>query len=266
MSQGGGFMFTGFELNIQGSNSEFIETGKKVFTQNKNLVEQDLIKFLDSGGSIDGTRLQNSWFPQVKSDVFLSHSHNDYETALTIAGWLHQVFKLDVFIDSCVWGSADKLLRRIDNKYCKIEEGGSYSYEKRNYSTSHVHMMLSTALTSMIDNSECLLFLNTPNSINTKEVIKQKTNSPWIYFEIMMSHLVEKKEPSRELIKKAMFEATGKQLTIEYEIYTRHLTTLEFNDLENWKNTFQHSANLYHPLDVLYKQKGLIKEFSILQG
>ena len=53
-------------------------------------------------------------------------------------------------------------------------------------------MMLSTALTMMIDKVECVLFLNTPKSIDTTEVI-DKTKSPWIYLEMAMMKLVRKR-------------------------------------------------------------------------
>ena len=55
-----------------------------------------------------------------------------------------------------------------------------YDYNKRNYSTSHVHMMLSTALTMMMDEAECVIFLNTPNALSTKDIV-HKTESPWIF-------------------------------------------------------------------------------------
>ena len=195
-------MFAGFDLDLSDINPRFKNQGYRLFLESKKKVEKELNEFLESDGSIDGTSMQNDWFPQIESDIFISHSHNDYEKAITLAGWLNETFKLDVFIDSCVWGSADVLLKKIDDSYCWMSDVGSYSYEKRNYSTSHVHMMLSAALTSMIDKSECLLFLNTPNTINTKDVIEQKTKSPWIYLEIQISQLVRKKIPERKLIKK----------------------------------------------------------------
>lgn len=54
-------------------------------------------------------------------------------------------------------------------------------------------MIFSVALTQMIDNTECLFFQNTPNSITPNATINH-TESPWIYFEIAMSRLIRKKE------------------------------------------------------------------------
>jgi hypothetical protein len=36
----------------------------------------------------------------------------------------------------------------------------------------------------MIDNTECLVFLNTPNSITSQGVVK-RTHSPWLFMELL---------------------------------------------------------------------------------
>lgn len=53
-------------------------------------------------------------------------------------------------------------------------------------------MMLASALTMMIDKAECVIFLNTPNAVSTEEII-DKTESPWIYYETVMTNLVRHK-------------------------------------------------------------------------
>ncbi|USK64047.1 hypothetical protein [Peribacillus frigoritolerans] len=259
-------MFAAFDLNIDDINNSFKEHGNKLFLENKRKVEVELNEFLDKYGSVDGTSIQNNWFPQIEADVFISHSHNDHEKAIILAGWLNQVFKLNVFLDSCVWGSADALLKKIDDSYCWMSDLDSYSYEKRNYSTSHVHTMLSVALNSMIDKSECLIFLNTPNSINTKDVIQLKTTSPWIYLEIAMSKIVRKKIPDRKILKKAHFESVANELTINYRLDTRHLHPLSIQDLNRWKKVYSQARDIIHPLDVLYKQHNLTEDLSIVIG
>lgn len=71
---------------------------------------------------------------------------------------LHDCFGLEAFIDSCSWGYCDDLLNKIDKKYCYDSKKKTYDYHLRNYTTSHVHMMLSTALAEMMDNTECIIF------------------------------------------------------------------------------------------------------------
>lgn len=69
-----------------------------------------------------------------------------------------------------------------------------FDYDKRNYSTSHVHMMLSIALTSMIDACETVFLLNTPQSISLEEDIKkEQTSSPWIYHELSTANVMRVK-------------------------------------------------------------------------
>lgn len=43
---------------------------------------------------------------------------------------------LNTFIDSCLWGYSNDLLREIGKKYCKYSDGVPFDYNKRNYSTS----------------------------------------------------------------------------------------------------------------------------------
>ncbi|MDD6904546.1 MAG: hypothetical protein PUI83_04655 [Dialister sp.] len=150
-----------------------------------------IMDFLENGKSLrlDGDLIQKEWFPDKDYDVFLSHSHNDLDKALKIKVLLKH-FGLKVFVDSTVWGFADNLLRKIDDAYAQRSEG-YYSYNKRNRSTAAVHLMLSTALTQVMDNAEAVFFLNTPNStlqhFAGTEYDKTLIASPWIYHEIMMT-------------------------------------------------------------------------------
>ncbi|WP_172196658.1 hypothetical protein [Saccharibacillus qingshengii] len=183
----------GFKLSRQENQSAYLKSkGLEVYEDVKGKVTGALEDFLLGDGSIDGSRLQDDWFPTIKADVFISHSHDDENSALEIAGWLKVRFGLVAFIDSCIWGYCNDLLKQIDNEYCFRKEDGMYDYNLRNYSTSHVHMMLSTALTKMMDKTETLFFLNTPNSINTQQAIN-KTYSPWIYHELATSEKLRKK-------------------------------------------------------------------------
>lgn len=94
-----------------------------------------------------------------------------------------------------VWGYSKDLLEIIDDEY-GLQTSGNYSYQRRNYLTSHVYMMLSIALTKMIDKCESIFFVNTPNLIVVSENIKaaKYTLSPWIYSELEMTRMIRHKK------------------------------------------------------------------------
>lgn len=226
---------------------------------NRDIERVELPK--NSDDSIDASQLINNWFPLYKPDVFISHSHTDELTAKRIACWLEKNFNLNTFIDSTVWGNSDELLKKIDDLYCisnKNKNGNTtYNYDKRNFTTSHVHMMLSTALNDMIHASECVIFLNTPSSVQTAEVIKQKTNSPWIYSELKTACIVEKIKPRRQdtgiLHHKSRSTDNTINENISYSI-TKPLESFESLDsdkLKLWLKRFNASSNV-HALDCLY--------------
>jgi hypothetical protein len=260
-------MFVGF--NIKGLDADFlsgyIEAGESIFNQQKKYIKKELDSFILYDGSIDGGELQQDWFPEVEADVFLSHSHGDEKLIMAFAGMLQEELGLTTFIDSCVWGYAGDLLKKIDDKYCKNEKGDTYDYGKRNFSTSHVHMMLSNALTKMMDKTECLIFVNTPNSITTSDVVKNKTKSPWIYNEIHTSYLLRKNTPVRHKhLEKSMYHGKLKfeKLEIVYDVKLDHLNPLTTQDLADWRNRrggIRGTISETHALDILYDMKGLIE-------
>lgn len=49
--------------------------------------------------------------------IYKAHKQRDEKNVIGFAGLLSDV-GLMPFIDSCVWGYADDLLKQIDNKYC----------------------------------------------------------------------------------------------------------------------------------------------------
>lgn len=107
---------------------------------------------------LDGDKMEEDCFPTVDANIFLSHSHEDEPIALRIKFLLEKIYRQKVFVDSCVWKYCNDLLREIDDEYCR-DNDELYNYQKRNNSTAVVHMMLSTALTRMMDKTECIFFL-----------------------------------------------------------------------------------------------------------
>lgn len=219
------------------SYNEFYSAGEELYSDFKNEIEKNLENFKNADGVLDGKKLTAEWFPLIKSNVFISHSHKDIDTVLLIAGFLYKTQGVKSFIDSCIWGYAGDLLHIIDDEYC-LKPSGSYSYEKRNYSTSHVHMMLTIALTKMIYNTECILFLNTPNSIYPKDTIlgekkEAETLSPWIYTEIEMTKLVNKRAPKEHRNFQKTFSVAREDLQMLQRGDTFHM---EISHLMNYLN------------------------------
>lgn len=248
-------MFKSFDLKLEriiGSQ----EAGQRLYEDQKKEVATSLDPFLNVEGTLSAAKLQEHWFPNIRADIFVSHSHADLATAIAFAEWLHRVFRLRAFVDSCIWGHFVELQKRIDQKYCWNADSETFDYSKRNRSTSHVHSILSAALWKMIDNTECLFFLNTPQSIQTRD-LQSQTFSPWIFSEINMAGLVRKRSPDyhRSLVKKA---ATAKlsesHLEVSYDLDLSQLTQLSQNDLNRWEQ----SMNVLprpHGLDSLYELK-----------
>ncbi|WP_127544975.1 hypothetical protein [Paenibacillus amylolyticus] len=256
-------MFTGFQLEYDnGMFQSYKSYGEEQYELSKSQTKVELEKYINKNNSLSGKAMQEDWFPEIEADIFLSHSHNDMNEVYSLAGWLHKEMNLKVFIDSCVWGNSKDLLKAIDDEYSRHEDSELYDYDynKRNFSTSHVHMLLSTALTKMIDKTECVFFLKTPSSISAKEVISERTKSPWIYHELAMTELIRKKtimEHRKHIFNENFSEVIAKSLNIEYDVSLKHLLSLDLNDLNAWlklqKQDLEDKTSF--PLDHLYKMK-----------
>ena len=224
---------------------------------------------------LDAKQIMNKFFPQYnRFDIFLSHSHNNINLALTIAGILKEEFHLNVFVDSIVWRNCTDLLRSIDKIYCRKKDG-LYDYNRRNYSTSHVYLILMNSLNMMIDECEALFFLNTPDSICIKDNLNNiddldKTLSPWIFSELQTSEIIRKKVPERLLSKETRLFSENKNLIpinesyqfwIEYEAKLDHLTEMSQDDFLKWINGNYNNPN--SALDSLYEIYPLEKHINI---
>ncbi len=279
-------MFSGYNLTLHKSFFG-ITKGENKFNYYKKLGKDhlkrettDYCNKLDcyiSNETLDGSQLQNDCFPQIEANVFISHSHNDKNLANALAGWIYETFGLKVFIDSNVWKYADKILEEINVKYSKkrknrFEGGFLYNHQDCIYSSQHVNIMLSIALQKMIDKVECVILLNTNNSIKVFDNINQtinKTYSPWIYSEIVCTEIIQKKplllyrNYPLVICDSTAFESTNyinaMALRVTYDVSLKHLTKLTENDLYEWKCVWNNISpndkqNEIYPLDYLYKK------------
>lgn len=153
---------------------------------------------------IDGTRLQEEWFPQDIGhfDVFISHSKLDLTKVKQFSCWLHKNLGLRSFVDSVFWKYSNKLIEKLDNDYCRYYDKAAkkylYRYSKRNITTANVHCMLTMALMKMMDSCEIVIFIDSDNSIKY-DFDSKKTPSPWIYEEIEMANMLPSRIPKRLL-------------------------------------------------------------------
>lgn len=250
-------MYRGFDLDLNVKQNDFYwechAAGQKSFNENSLKVRPYLDNFIYKDKYLDGSAIQNAWFPQSKADIFISHSHLNIDLAFFLAGFLQKEFNLNAFIDSCVWGHADDLLKEIDSVHC-VKGPNLFSYELRNHSTSHVHMMLGTALNMMMDKTECVFFLRTSDFIKSYDSI-DKTESPWIYAEIAATHFLRERIPER---RKKLYEETSnfsgtenleKSLKILHNADLSHLNKLDTDDLILWQKS---KLPGIHHLDTLY--------------
>ena len=183
-------------------------------------------------GIINGKKLRDFVFPTDKFDVFISHSHNDLEIAKLFAVWIEEKYEYSVFLDSFVWSSADGLLLEIDNQYCK-QKNGHYSYHRRNYSTAHIHTMLSMSIMEIIKQSRAGVFIDSPHSLNLNKLINNnqaKTISPGIYQEKMFMRLFADKKSSTRMFSR---ENLNESFQIAHSVDLSDFDILTVNGLIN---------------------------------
>lgn len=145
--------------------------------------------YLKNHSTIDGQLIESTWFPKIDADIFISHSHKDYEYARNISRFLNKEYYIKCFIDSDIWGFADNLIQiLLDNTKLVTEKTRSIYY-------SNVYLMLMNSLREMIDKTDIFLFLDSKNSIKKRNSDWQ-TLSPWIYSEIQTVKSLKRRTPS----------------------------------------------------------------------
>lgn len=205
-------------------------------SDSKNIINTKISSFVDNNKEINLTDIGENWFPNIEADVFISHSHKDEKLAIKLALWLHYCFGIKAFVDSTVWGYSKELLHRIINNpdYNYILWQDTYKLDETLNINSHIDMLLSMALTKMIDRCECLIFLNTPNSIS-RENTMEITYSPWIYHEIGVSKVIKKNIPNRLQLKIKQHSFSNEELILYFQTNTSHLFELNKNILNSWR-------------------------------
>jgi hypothetical protein len=228
-----------FKKNDKSIYNRYLEKGKVIY-KDKEQIKNVLREFLNYEGELEANKIIEEWFRSGEYDIFLSHSHKDEELAIAIAGMLNEKFGLKVFIDSQVWGYIYDLQKEIDDEYCKNEgEKNSYSYNKRNVSTSHVHLMLSNALRKMIDSCDFFFFLDSQNSLKYVNINSEDaTFSPWINLEVEITNTIRIKKIKETKIFDESYgvgnEALGVSFIYRPEFY--NFILLKYEDIKSARN------------------------------
>lgn len=202
----------------------------------KNLLLKE-VEFLTKN-DLDASKTQENFFPSIKADIFISHAHKDEKKTKFLANWLYSNFELKSFIDSDVWSYYPEVVDAL-KKHMLIDEAKTLA-----------HIMLNTALHSMIDNTDAFFLLNTSKSINNQN----RTYSPWIYSEISCCNIIRLKPPSfsSELSEKIETLAGMEHFRSSFKVDLREFITLNTNDLKLWMKNSKNSHA--HPLAILYEK------------
>ena len=240
-------MFSKFKINSRTIEQLHSQVGEISLLRQSSVNDafyNDIVtKVLGNNGVLDGSQLQNLNFPSLRDNyhVFISYSHNDEELALYLASYLQNNCGLYCFLDSTVWHSADSLLKRLDDIYCQNEDGRTYNYTKRNFSTSHVHAMLSMAMHNIIKRSECCIVLNSENSFTLQDGINNATFSPWLYEEVIFMKGMKISIPPRLRLRQErrsyslggqiVCESASPQLQIKYTVDLNMFPDINVTDL-----------------------------------
>jgi len=72
--------------------SKWVTKGEALYDQSQDAVHPALSKLLRPGNIISADEMRAAWFPTLRADVFISHSHSDAETAKGLVGWLNDTW------------------------------------------------------------------------------------------------------------------------------------------------------------------------------
>ena len=226
-------------------------------------------------GVISAKTLTENLFPEKEPHVFISHSSRDVSSAIRLANTLYGKYGIISFIDSQLWGHIDHALKEMHEKYCKIGNSSTYNYTRSNNLLSHMHAILSMALMRVMDNADCVIFIESENSIhqymeqtkiNPINNIERKseTLSPWISSEVNFANKLRPNgHVERNLIIKAGTEAYSLNKSNERlaeDNMPKIIHEIDFSGfIKITENSFKQSLSLQrtypiHNLDMMYSK------------
>jgi len=252
-------MYRAFNVALE-SNKYLGYVNTRQYENDKSISLQKLQKIINSRDIIQASEIKKLLLPSKRYDIFISHSHKDLELAKGFANYLYLFFKITCFIDSLYWGNIDDLQEELNAKHLYTDNFNGkeyYNHESTMEVAKHANMILASALTEMIDNCECVFFLNTDNSVirGTEAISKNETYSPWIYHEVFTTTIIQKKQRSKFNESYQFRDNAIKQIPdISYGLDLSGMTVLREEDIFEWEIKINSNKDK-HPLDVLYNLK-----------
>lgn len=249
-------MYRAFNVTLD-SNGYLNYVNTKQYENDKSISLQKLRKIINSYNIIRAHEIKKLLLPSKHYDIFISHSHKDLELAKGLSNYLQLFFGVSCFIDSLYWGNIDELQEELNRMHLHEDKATGkeyYDHQSTMEVAKHANMILASALTEMIDNCECVFFLNTDNSVirGTEAISKNETYSPWIYHEVFTTTIIQKKQRSKFNESYQFRDNAIKQIPdISYGLDLSGMTVLREEDILEW-GTKINSNKDKHPLDVLY--------------
>lgn len=204
---------------------------------------------------ISADKIIQECFNQQNYDVFISYSSKDKDYASCLKYFIGNELKLKCFLDYDVWGNAYEIMNTIDDEFNRINcFQDRYEYEGVRQSSINVSMMLTEALTHMLEICPVVIFISSENSISNingrtdKLDINDKTYSPWLYHEISMVNMMNRIQSGKRPFTK---EASA---IFEFSLDTSWFETIDDKRLLGWKKIRELYPNI-NILDIITKVK-----------
>lgn len=220
-----------FDLKLTNVEKEYLKTIEIVeLKAEKERREKELNSIIDRSHELKATEILKIIAPISQFDFFISHSGKDNEYAKSIATILRKK-GFTVFVDSEYWLFFDNVAQRLNKNHLHEDKyyGGSvFDHNKTIEIQKHCDVMLLASLSKILSGSKSIIFINTPSStINIEQQSHYEqsisTHSPWIYFEILFSNILFRKD-------KKLFERKFAD-SIEYKLDVNNMTVITLEKL-----------------------------------
>lgn len=225
-------------LLLNASSKELPPLPKK----DKTVQENKISELINSGGELDAEAILKIVSPGRDFNIFISHYHEDTETAQKIARLL-QSQGHKPFIDSQYWLHFDSVAEKLNGLHYHKDSKGSnvYDHSKTIMIQKHCDVLLISALQEVMSNCKYLIFINTPNNLvglekySKTDSTKPKSYSPWIYWELLTANILLKSKTNT--LNENMRDSFDVP-QISYDLSTDGMTKLSITDIVNntWMN------------------------------